>query len=186
MTDLDTGTETGRPLSVRDRRRVGKDDGSVCAAEPNIKPSYVESLERRVERTEAAFRERVDQLQEETHKSRQRLEQDLKRRFEEKEKALLLEVLEILDDVERAAVMTEASPAVSEGLALISARTDQFLKRHRCRRDEPQGDAFDPATMEAVALQPGPKDTVVLVLQAGYRRGDEVLRPARVAVGSGE
>jgi molecular chaperone GrpE (heat shock protein) len=40
--------------------------------------------------------------------------------------------------------------------------------------------------MEAVTVVPGKKDVVLLELEKGYQLLDKVIRPAKVAVGSGE
>ncbi len=175
------------PVSVVDRRRVGRGDAPADqTTEANLKPTYVEELEQRVQQAERNLKTRVAELEEETRRSRERLLKDLEKRYEEKERALLTEVLDILDDVDRACSLTSEVPAVADGLALIAARAQRFLENHGCTKTEPRGEAFDPNTMEAVAVQPGPGNTVVSVLQAGYERGDTLLRPARVAVGNGE
>lgn len=172
------------PVSVVDRRRVGQAEGAE-ASEPDTKPLYVQQLEERVRRVEAAYKHQVADLQEETRRSRERLLHDLEKRFEEKERALLLEVLGLLDDVGRACALSTAVPQVAEGLELIASRAGQFLKSHGCRVLEPAGQPFDPSTMEAVGLLEGPEGQVVGVLQPGYVLGEALLRPARVMVGRG-
>ncbi|MEW5764937.1 MAG: nucleotide exchange factor GrpE [Acidobacteriota bacterium] len=177
------------PVSVVDRRRVGREeDGTVevGAAEPNLKPTYVEELEGRVARAEARLKERLAELEEEARRSRERVALDLERRFADREKATLLDILDIMDDLDRAAALAADTPSVAKGLSLVSSRFAQFLERRSCIRFSPAcGDAFDPTIMEAVALQPGEKGKVAGLLQAGYRQGDSLLRPAKVAVGTG-
>jgi molecular chaperone GrpE len=173
------------PVSVLDRRRVGKEGEGAQAAEPDTKPLYVQQLEERVKRAEEAYKQRVAELQEETRRSRERLLQDLDKRFQDKEKTMLLEVLGLLDDLERACSLTSSDPKVAQGLALIASRAGQFLKSHGCRTLSPIGEPFDPNMMEAVAMQEGPAGTVVGVLQPGYLQGDALLRAARVLVGKG-
>jgi molecular chaperone GrpE len=172
------------PVSVVDRRRVGQTEGAE-ASEPDTKPLYVQQLEERVRRVEAAYKHQVAELQEEARKSRERLLRDLEMRYAEKERALLLEVLGLLDDVGRACALSTSVPQVAEGLELIASRAGQFLKSHGCRALDPTGQPFDPATMEAVGLLEGPEGQVVGVLQPGYLLGEALLRPARVMVGRG-
>jgi molecular chaperone GrpE len=173
------------PVSIVDKRRVGREGEGAEAAEPDTKPLYVQQLEERVARVETAYKQKSEELQEETRKSRERLRQDMEKRFSDKERALLLEVLELLDDLNRACALTSSEPKVAEGLGLIASRAEQFLKNHGCTPLDPLGKPFDPNEMEAVALQEGPADTVVVVLQPGYRMGDDLLRAARVVVGNG-
>jgi len=174
-------------VSVVDRRRVGRaEEGKGPAAEPNLKPTYVEELEARVQRAEARLRERLAELEEEARKSRARVEKDLEKRFADRERALLLDLLGIFDDLERASSLAAGEAAVAEGLRLVGARIARFLESRGLSRFAPAaGEDFDPRTMEAVALQPGPQGRVASLLQPGYTLEGEILRPARVAVGSG-
>lgn len=174
-------------VSVVDRRRVGRSGGKEPAAEPNLKPTYVEELEARVQRAEARLKERLGELEEEARRSRARVERDLEKRFADREKVLILDLLGIFDDLERASALASDAPAVAEGLKLVGARIARFLESRDLRRyAPPAGEDFDPRTMEAVALQPGPEGKVAALLQPGYHWGEELLRPARVAVGRGE
>jgi molecular chaperone GrpE len=173
------------PVSIVDRRRVGRTEDSP-AAEPDLKPGYVHELENKVKRAEEALAKRLGELDEEARRSRQRLLNDLERRFQEKERKLLLEVLGILDDLNRACdLVADDAPAVSEGIALIGSKIDQFLRGHGCSMVSPQGEPFDPNLMEAVSMQEGPEGTVVAVFQPGIVQDGVLLRPAQVAVGTG-
>jgi molecular chaperone GrpE len=174
------------PVSIVDKRRVGREGEAAESAVPDTKPLYVQQLEDRTRRTEAAYSLKVEELQQETQRSRERLLQDLEKRFKDKERALLLEVLSLLDDLSRACALTSSDPKVAEGLALIASKAGQFLKNHGCQTVEPLGEPFDPNFMEAVALQEGPANTVVGILQPGYSWEGSLLRAARVIVGRGD
>lgn len=171
-----------KPLSIVDKRRVGQGADAV-STEPNLKPGYVQELEARTERAEAVLHQRLIELDAEAQRSRERIRGDLEQRFERKEVDLLVEVLGLLDDVDRAAALSSEVPAVAQGLGILSARVDHFLKSHGCEKVVPQGEPFDPERMEATAVIEGPAGQVVKVFQAGYVRGGEFIRPAHVAVG---
>jgi molecular chaperone GrpE len=50
---------------------------------------------------------------------------------------------------------------------------------------DPMGQPFDPQWHEAMTMQPDPSvpaNTVLMVVQKGYRLHDRLLRPARVVV----
>lgn len=75
----------------------------------------------------------------------------------------------------------------------IADKLEQVLGRHGLTQVGSKGEPFDPVTHEALMHAPWddsdeelPRDatvtTVVTVLQPGYRAGERVLRPARVAV----
>ncbi len=171
-------------LSVVDRRRVGH-GLDEHATEPNLKPTYVQELEARTARAEDTLKLRLTQLEEETARARTRIQGDLEQRFSRKERDILLEVLDFMEDARRAAELTADSPAVAQGLEVVTARVDNFLKLHGCERLSPQGEPFDPERMEAVAMVEGPAGTVVGVFRPGYTRGGELLKPAQVTVGKG-
>ena len=182
--DMDS-KEDKKNLSILDKRRVSA-EGPVSgnATEPNLKPSYVETLENRVRKTEEAFKERVSSLEDETAKSLERLKRDLELRFESGKRDLFREVLEILDDLDRAATATDEK-SLNEGLKVISNSVEGFLKRHECSKLLPEKEEFDPETMEAISTAPGEKGVVVAVAQPGYHLGETLIRPARVVVGNG-
>jgi molecular chaperone GrpE (heat shock protein) len=77
--------------------------------------------------------------------------------------------------------------SVEEGLRLTQVRLEDHLTGLGIQRLPTIGRAFDPATMEAVdrVIRPDlPVGTVIDEVAAGYRRGDRILRPARVVVTS--
>ncbi len=181
----DNDREEKRKVSVVDRRRINAEGEMSDAAEPSLKPSYVEQMEEKVRAAEARLRERLEQLEEEARRSRERVAADLELRSEEKEKSMLLDVLEILDDLDRASGYAKESPSVLKGFELIKNRIRLFLEKHECERVLPHGEPFDPETMEALQMAPGPKDRVASVMSSGIIRKGNLLRPARVAVGDG-
>ncbi len=181
------GNRNPRKVTIIDRRRVDIDGkGSATPSEPNLKPSYVELLEERVTKTKQVFSERVSELEKETKKSLERLRRDLELRFEEREASLLKEVLYILDDLDRARLIKMGEKALREGFLLIAGRVEGFLKKHHCKKIEPDGEEFDPLCMEAISMAPGAEGRVVSVLQPGYSKDDKLFRPARVVVGNGD
>ncbi len=177
--------ESRRSVSVVDRRRVGKDP-TLKAAEPSLKPTYVEQLEAKVERMETAFKQKSEELEKDAARSRERIKADLEHRFRDAERKLMLEVLDIADDLRRACELTAADPALNQGLSLVLARYNSFLEKHGCEMFSPVGDEFDPEHMEAVRMTDGKKGQVVDVYQPGIYLEGDLLRPAKVSVGAGE
>ena len=61
----------------------------------------------------------------------------------------------------------------------------QLLQQHGIYSEEPTGQPFDPVYHEAIATRydPSQPDQVILeTFQRGYRRENEVFRPAKVLV----
>ena len=73
-----------------------------------------------------------------------------------------------------------------EGVNLVERKFWKELEAVGLRRVDQVGVAFDPKVHEAVTTAPAPDPsqdhTVGAVLQAGYKLGDLLIRPARVQV----
>jgi len=75
--------------------------------------------------------------------------------------------------------------AVREGLTATIKLLGQCFEKFGIEEIDPAGDRFDPEAHEAMATQPSAEatpDTVLLVVQKGYRLHERLLRPARVIV----
>ena len=109
--------------------------------------------------------------------------------LQEKQVRALVEPLLGLNDNFRA--MVEHVPADLaehpwvQGAVHIARQLSDILTEFKVTVIEPTGGMFDPSLHEAVEHVAGstlPSGTIVTVVQAGYRLGDTVLRPAKVKV----
>ena len=97
--------------------------------------------------------------------------------------ALILELLPVLDDLERALAHVPAEQAESEwvkGTRLVERKFRTILERQGVTAIEALGQPFDPAVHEAVG---GSGSIVAQEYQRGYRLHGRPLRPAMVVVG---
>ena len=99
---------------------------------------------------------------------------------------LVLELLGVMDDFERALAYADSAPgSVLTGARVIYQRLMGLLQAQGVVPYTSAGQPFDPALHEAVDVintdQAAP-GVVLNELSHGYRWGDEVLRPARVRV----
>jgi molecular chaperone GrpE len=100
---------------------------------------------------------------------------------------LLREILAIADNLDRTLTAAEKDTPIRRGVALTREELLRLLKRYEVELVEALHEPFDPAWHEAVdvvsstelGVRPG---SVVQVVQPGYRRGERLLRPARVIV----
>ena len=179
-------------LRVVDKRWWAQGE-ETQAEEPSVKPSYVEELERQLSEKDtllqsyiAKYREAADEFEE----SRVRLRREVAKDVERGIRGILAELLEVVDNLDRAidaARQTAPQDALVQGVEMVR---DQFLAKLRgfgVTRLESQGQPFDPARHEAVTTvsvtEPAQDSQIVGVIKEGYVIGDEVLRPASVAVG---
>ncbi len=104
---------------------------------------------------------------------------------------LALELLPAIDNLDRALAHAASSDSENgdasllHGVKHVHSDVLAALKRAGIEPYSPEGEPFDPQYHEAVAQQPlegAEPGTVVEVYQRGYRRGESVLRPARVVV----
>ncbi len=134
------------------------------------------------------WQDRALRLQAEMENYRRRQKRLAQDQIETERERLLKAFVEVIDDLERAL----ASPSgdgggLREGVQLTYRAALQRLKREGAEQIEAQGQRFDPAWHEAVSTLPSRQlgaapETVVQVLEPGYRLGDRLLRPARVVV----
>nr|WP_235808713.1 nucleotide exchange factor GrpE [Lacticaseibacillus camelliae] len=97
-------------------------------------------------------------------------------------------VLPVLDNLERALateVKDDGAQSLKKGVEMVYSHLDNALKENGVTEIEATG-KFDPNLQQAVQTVPADKDhakdTVVQVLQKGYKLKDRVLRPAMVVV----
>ncbi len=119
---------------------------------------------------------------------RKRVERDRAREVIRARAELLEKLLPTLDDMGRArgAVATGEKSFEKDGMLIIMDRFAEVLKREGLVEVPAlPGDRFDPNTHEAVLMVPSaevPAGCIAVVLEKGYRVGDRLLRPAKVAV----
>lgn len=101
---------------------------------------------------------------------------------------LLLKLLPVLDDLERATASVTAEVAESQwygGFKLIPQKLRTLLESEGVAAIPAEGEEFDPTRHEAVIYDEGEGQQAVVTaeLQKGYTHRDRVLRPAMVKVG---
>jgi molecular chaperone GrpE len=102
---------------------------------------------------------------------------------------LVLSILPVLDDLERA---IKAIPEEFnghdwvEGIKLVERKFKTTLEGHGVKPILALGMAFDPKLHEAIRHEKGKEGMVIAEYQKGYMLNDKLLRPSRVAVGNGE
>ncbi|MEX2158891.1 MAG: nucleotide exchange factor GrpE [Dehalococcoidia bacterium] len=122
--------------------------------------------------------------------------QNLKRRMEEERSevgrlanaALVINLLPLVDDLERALSTVDSKLAGLtwvDGVWLIYRKFQMLLDNFGVKEVPADGLPFDPKVHEAISEAPGEEGTVVSVVQKGYLLGDRVVRPALVIVGNG-
>lgn len=189
------------PVKVVDRRWwANQEPGTASNADrvtsDSRKPTYVEELERQVAEKDRQLQEHIAKYRQaagEYESSRARLRREVARDAERARRDLIADLLEVLDNLDRALDATRrgaSAEALLQGVELVRR---QFLSKLEGLGVRPieaaEGQPFDPALHEAVTTVPGRSEhddgRVAGVIRQGYRINDDVLRPASVAVTAG-
>jgi molecular chaperone GrpE len=182
------------PVKVVDRRWWARGDDAVAdAPRGSNKPSFVEELERRLAEAEKQAQEylgKYRQAAQEFEDARARMRKELSKDAERSRREVLISLLEVVDNLDRAIEAARARDAADPLLQGVEMVRQQFLSKldgFGVKRIDSQGAAFNPLLHEAVttvdAPSPEADGRIVGVIAHGYRIGDDVLRPALVAVG---
>ncbi len=102
---------------------------------------------------------------------------------------LMINLLPILDDLERA--FTSIPPRIAklswvDGVRLIERKLQASLEALGLSPIKAVGEPFDPKLHEAAMHGKGKEGIVIEELQKGYKLHDRVIRPAMVVIGNGE
>jgi molecular chaperone GrpE len=188
------------PVKVVDRRWWANQENAdastgAATAKPPLKPTYVEELEQRLAEKDQQLQDAIARYRgaaAEFDESRLRLRREIAKDIERGRREILADLLDVVDNLDRAldAARSSAAPdrvdTLLQGVEMVRQQFLAKLEGFGVKRLESAGQKFDPALHEAVsavpAATPDQDGTIVGVIRHGYRIGDDVLRPAAVAV----
>ena len=190
------------PVKVIDRRWWANQDAAAGSSSPSssasAKPTYVEELEQKLAEKDRQLQEAIGKYRDaasEFEGTRLRLRREISKDIERGRREILADLLDVVDNLDRAldAARTNrasgAHEALLQGVDLVRRQFLAKLEGFGVTRIESEGQPFNPEVHEAVSAVPAspglPDGTVAGVIRHGYRIGDDVLRPASVAVAKG-
>jgi len=148
--------------------------------------------EEKIAELEAQLAETRDQLLRKAadfENFRKRMNQEKQNAIEYANQSLLLDIIPVIDDFERAIQSAEKSAdlnAFIEGVKMIEKRlTSQLESKWGLKRFNAAGEPFDPNIHEALMMEKSPDITEAVVqedLVRGYLLKDRVIRAAKVKV----
>lgn len=171
VNDLDLGDAAETPAAGATGEAAASGDDLAKAIDER------EQLRDRLLRTTAEF-----------DNFRKRVDRDRREMADRAAESLLLDLLPVVDDLERALAVEatgEGAEAYRRGVELIHKQLAELLARRGVAVLDALGADFDPRLHQSVASEPadGHRDgEVVAVLRAGYLLNDRLLRPAMVKV----
>jgi molecular chaperone GrpE len=177
--------------AIHDRRWWNRE--GVEPSESARPPTQIAALEAELAERDRRLHELstlVRQGREELEQAKIRIEREAQREIRRRLIDVVGDWLIALDDLDRAIAAGRASSPddpLLAGVELVRTNLLGRLSGQGVRRIEPTGAPFDPRYHEAIARLPvrsaEREGLVIETIAPGYLVGDELLRPARVAVG---
>jgi molecular chaperone GrpE len=199
-TDEPNGTRESKEekpeLRVVDRRWWARGETTDATDVGGRKPTFVEDLERRLAEATTELQSALSEHRralDEFEQAKGRIRREVGREVERGRRAVLTELLDVLDNLDRAIGSARRSDAPDEvqglarGVELVREQFRAKLEAFGVMLVPASGQPFDAARHEAVSIVPVTDPTqdgiVVAVIREGYAIGDDLLRPASVVVG---
>ena len=104
---------------------------------------------------------------------------------------LMMELLEAVDNLERAIEAAETDPAgagLLDGVKMVASQITTVLEGHGCKQTQAVGAPFDANLHQAIQMQPSDEyeeGLVTLEARKGFQLHDRVIRPSQVFVSTG-
>lgn len=187
---LEEDTEQPQDGEVTSPGEEGREEVAEEAAE-----NEVEALRAELEQAQAQAAEYLDgwqRAQAEFANYKKRVEAERERLRRTSNEVLLLKLLPVVDDFERAfqTLPEELSDVPwTDGIKMVLRKLQAVLESENVTPIEATGQPFDPLWHEAVMQEETtehPDGYVSEEMQRGYRLGERVLRPAMVKVASNQ
>ena len=160
----------------------------VESAEQTEEPENADSALARAEEDLAKHREAMLRMQAEMDNLRKRLMRDLERSRKLALEGIMKDLLQVWDSLERGLGVSGESVTIEslvEGQELTMKILEKVMQDHNLEVIDPLGQPFNPEFHEAVTVLPSAdveENTVIEVLQKGFRLHERLIRPAMVIV----
>jgi molecular chaperone GrpE len=181
------------PVKVVDRRWWAQDPGEIREdTRGSGKPTYLEELEKQLadkDRQIAEYLAKYRGAASEFEEARLRLRREISKDIERGRREILADLLEVVDNLDRAidsARSGGSQDALMQGVEMVRRQFLSKLESFGVTQIQADQQPFDPLLHEAIssvpAASPEQDGLIVGTARSGYRIGDDVLRPAAVAV----
>ncbi len=132
--------------------------------------------------------DRLLRMQAETDNLQRRAERDIANAHKYGLEKFALELLPIVDNLERSlqtSVEEHSDNSVLKGIKMTLKMFQDALAKFEVKQIDPMGETFNPEQHQAISVEVNPElkpNTVVNVLQKGYLLNNRLIRPALVIV----
>jgi len=161
-----------------------KDPEAPAATAAEQEASDASPLET-LQRDKDALQDRLLRLAAEFDNYRKRVDRDRRDQAEAMTADALMDLLPIVDDLERALKAADKDDPLRKGVELIHKQMTDLLRKRGVKAIDAVGADFDPNYHQAVVQEVSPdhrEGEVIEEFARGYMLGDRLLRPAMVKV----
>jgi molecular chaperone GrpE len=184
---LDPEAEQGMEDNVDNNQNSAEEAGEM-----DEQSQLLDTMQKLV-KAEAVIAHQKDEVlrvQAEMQNLRRRTEQDVEKAHKYGQERLSIELLAVMDNLERALQVDmdrddESVKALLQGVELTLKSFVDCFRKFSIVQIDPLGEPFDPQLHQAMSMQENPNvepDTVTAVMQKGYTLHGRVIRPAMVMV----
>jgi molecular chaperone GrpE len=172
--------------AMANEEKVNEKVEETTQSEIDVLKAEVENLRKEVEEYKDKLLRKVAEFE----NYKKRLEADFSNAVKYANEKLFLEILPIVDDLERSLASGKEKPdfdSFYQGVKMIYSKLMKVLESHGVKPFESVGKPFDFYYHEALLRIPRddvPPDTVIDEVERGYMYYDKVLRHAKVIVSS--
>lgn len=154
--------------------------GDIQQAQPSLEQLLKEAEIKAAEHHDAWIRAKA-----ETENIRKRAQTDVTNAHKYAVENFSTELLNVMDSLEAAMAVENATVEnFKNGMELTQKQLISVFERFSIKAIDPKGEKFDPHQHQAMCMVDSelPANTVVQVMQKGYKLHDRIIRPALVSV----
>ncbi|MBS0299523.1 MAG: nucleotide exchange factor GrpE [Proteobacteria bacterium] len=154
--------------------------GEVTPAQPDLEQLLKEAEIKAAEHHDAWIRAKA-----ETENIRKRAQTDITNAHKYAVENFSTELLTVMDSLEAALAVENATVEnFKNGMELTQKQLTSIFDKFNIKAIDPKGEKFDPHQHQAMCMVDSeqPANTVVQVMQKGYKLHDRIIRPALVSV----
>lgn len=153
---------------IQEQKQTKNNLDELLEQEKKISEEYLNDLKR---------------LQAEFQNYQKRIEQERIEFIKYAKQDLIIKLLDILDNFERALSSRDNHEEFLKGIEMILKQLKETLEKEGIK--EIKGDYFNPEKHEVISIDEGEENKIIEEYQKGYTLHDKVIRTSKVKVGKG-
>ncbi len=187
----DKAPQAGEPCEAQTETSQVAGEEIASEAEVDSELLDLQFALKEAEQEMAEHKDAMLRMHAEMENLRKRLIRDLERSRKRALEAFMNDLLPVRDSLTRGLEVAGESATVEslkEGKALTLKRLGKVMQDHGLEEIDPKGEPFNPELHEAMSMLPSDEfaeNTVMEVVQRGYRLHERLIRPAMVVVSRG-